>query len=132
MCTYACTIHTCTYIYTVHHQYCTCCADLLKVASSDVRVLHLSEVDKAIVIAWVRLETHTHTHTHKHVHTHTEIITIVSCIHMYRRISKNHNSLGCEQASRPRCKTITQCAGRVSANSRPHQLCWGDRVCDWM
>ena len=41
----------------------------------------------------------------------------------------NHNSLGCEQPSRPRCRTITQCAGRVSANARPLQLCWGDREC---
>ena len=24
------------------------------------------------------------------------------------------------------CK-VTHCAGRVSANTRPHQLCWGDR-----
>ena len=32
------------------------------------------------------------------------------------------NSLGCEQPSRPRCRTITQCAGRVSANARPLQL----------
>ena len=24
------------------------------------------------------------------------------------------------------CK-VTHCVGRVSANTRPHQLCWGDR-----
>ena len=41
----------------------------------------------------------------------------------------NHNSLGCEQLSRPRCRTITQCAGRVSANTRPLQLRWGDWEC---
>ena len=45
------------------------------------------------------------------------------------RISTNHNSLGCEQPSRPRCRTITQCAGCVSANARPLQLRWGDREC---
>ena len=45
------------------------------------------------------------------------------------RISTNHNSLSCEQPSRPRCRTITQCAGHISANARPLQLCWGDREC---
>ena len=29
--------------------------------------------------------------------------------YMYMKISENHNSLGYEQPSRPRCKTITQC-----------------------
>ena len=24
-------------------------------------------------------------------------------------------------------RKVTHCAGRVSANTRPHQLCWGDR-----
>ena len=47
----------------------------------------------------------------------------------YMRISMNHNSLGCKQPSRPRCRTITQCAGHVSANARPLQLRWGDREC---
>ena len=45
------------------------------------------------------------------------------------RISTNHNSLVCEQPSRPRCRTITQCSGRISANARPLQLRWGDREC---
>ena len=45
------------------------------------------------------------------------------------RISTNHNSLGCEQPSRPRRRTITQCTGRVSANARPLQLRGGDREC---
>ena len=31
--------------------------------------------------------------------------------------------------SRPRCRTITQCAGCVSANTRPLKLHWGDREC---
>ena len=44
---------------------------------------------------------------------------------VYLRISTNHNSLGCEQPSRPRCRTIIQCAGRFSANARPLQLPWG-------
>ena len=35
---------------------------------------------------------------------------IGTCIYTYMRISTNHNSLGCEQPSRPRCRTITQCA----------------------
>ena len=35
-----------------------------------------------------------------HVHTCT--------LYVYMRISENHNSLGCKQPSRPRCKTITQ------------------------
>ena len=24
-------------------------------------------------------------------------------------------------------RKVTHCTGRVSANTRPHQLCWGDR-----
>ena len=24
-------------------------------------------------------------------------------------------------------RKVTHCAGRISANTRPHQLCWGDR-----
>ena len=55
------------------------------------------------------------------VHLHVSIILL------YMRISTNHNSLGCEQPSRRRCRTITQCTGRVSANARPLQLRWGDR-----
>ena len=49
-----------------------------------------------------------------------------TCSAGYMRISMNHNSLGCEQPSRPGCRTITQCAGRVSANAR---LRWGDQEC---
>ena len=57
---------------------------------------------------------------------HVDDITVLTtCM----RISTNHNSLGCEQPSRPRCRLITQCAGRVSANARPLQLRWGDREC---
>ena len=52
------------------------------------------------------------------------------CVHIQcMGISTNHNSLGYEQPSRPRCRTITQCVGRVSANARPLQLRWGDREC---
>ena len=58
--------------------------------------------------------------------TSSEWYTIVL---IYMRISTNHSSLGCEQPSRPRCRTITHCAGCVSANARPLQLCWGDREC---
>ena len=37
-------------------------------------------------------------------------MTIVQCsIEYVHGISENHNSLGCEQPSRPRCKTITHC-----------------------
>ena len=80
-----------------------------------------------------------------HVHVHCTLIrTLVNIFgegafllcekhtlfpQIYMRISTNHNSLGCEQPSRPRCRIITQCAGRVSANARPLQLRWGDREC---
>ena len=53
-------------------------------------------------------------------------VYLTQCIHASMRISTNHNSLGCEQPSRPRC---SQCAGRISANARPPQLHWGDREC---
>ena len=40
---------------------------------------------------------------------------------------ENHNSLGCELP----LGLVTHCAGRISANARPHQLCWGDRECGY-
>ena len=63
------------------------------------------------------------------VYTYKCTCTCVYVLYMYMGISMNHNSLGCEQPSRPRSRTIIQCAGRVSANVRPLQLCWGDREC---
>ena len=63
------------------------------------------------------------------VHPVSDMYIVHVHVSVYMRISMNHNSLGCEQPSRPRCRTITQCAGHVSANARPLQLCWGDREC---
>ena len=63
---------------------------------------------------------------------HTTFILHILSVHstsLYPRISTNHNSLGCKQPSRPRCRTITQRAGCVSANARPLQLRWGDQEC---
>ena len=37
--------------------------------------------------------------------------------------SRNHISL---KKKKMLCK-VTHCAGRILANTRPHQLCWGDR-----
>ena len=34
-----------------------------------------------------------------------------------------------QTAPRPRCQPVTHCAGRVAANTRPHQLCWSNREC---
>ena len=42
----------------------------------------------------------------------------------------NHNSLGCKQPYHTGLDVkmeVTQCAGHVSANTRCHQLRWGDR-----
>ena len=43
----------------------------------------------------------------QHNSTYTSTHIICTCIYiyiyMYMRISENHNSLGCEQPSRPRC-----------------------------
>ena len=51
--------------------------------------------------------THTHAHTHTctrtHTHTHTHTLDHIYMYTLYMRISENHNSLGCEQPSRPSC-----------------------------
>ena len=41
-----------------------------------------------------------------------------TCIVICMKPFENHNSL------RHRCYNVTQCAGCVSANACPHQLCW--------
>ena len=55
--------------------------------------------------------------------------TTLHCSALYLKISLNHNSLNYEQPLKPHlCKpkynSVTYCAGYISANSRPHQLCW--------
>ena len=58
------------------------------------------------------------------LHTVTYSLCLYSVV---MRISKNHNSLGCEQ---PLGLDVNQSPDvRVSANARPHQLRWGDWEC---
>ena len=40
-----------------------------------------------------------------------------------------HETVKEPQLPRTRCYAVTQCAGRISVNTRLHQLHWGDQEC---
>ena len=58
----------------------------------------------------------------------------VQYVHVHEtQLIEKHNPLviGCKWLSGLVVNIVTQCAGRISANARPHQLRRGDRECGY-